>query len=48
MSANGRDDGAPNGEPNVLLEAEAETGVVTVPLSKYVQLPHAHMPRGRP
>ena len=27
---------APNGEPNVLLEAEADTGVVTVPLSKYV------------
>jgi hypothetical protein len=27
---------APNGEPNVLLEAEAETGVTTVPLSKYV------------
>jgi len=25
------------GEPNVLLEAEAETGVVTVPLSKYVR-----------
>jgi hypothetical protein len=30
------DDLAPNGEPNVLLEAEAETGVTTVPLSKYV------------
>jgi len=29
------DDHAANGEPNVLLEAEAETGVVTVPLSKY-------------
>ncbi|MGC1445933.1 MAG: YiiX/YebB-like N1pC/P60 family cysteine hydrolase [Xanthobacteraceae bacterium] len=29
-------DAAPNGEPNVLLEAEADTGVVTVPLSKYV------------
>ena len=29
-------DVAPNGEPNVLLEAEADTGVVTVPLSKYV------------
>src|ERR1700691_3042895 len=29
-------DSAPNGEPNVLLEAEAETGVVTVPLSKYL------------
>jgi hypothetical protein len=27
---------APDGEPNVLLEAEADTGVVTVPLSKYV------------
>jgi hypothetical protein len=27
---------APNGEPNVLLEAEADTGVVTVPLSKYI------------
>jgi hypothetical protein len=27
---------APDGEPHVLLEAEAETGVVTVPLSKYV------------
>ena len=26
---------APGGEPNVLLEAEADTGVVTVPLSKY-------------
>jgi len=25
-----------SGEPNVLLEAEADTGVVTVPLSKYV------------
>jgi hypothetical protein len=25
------------GEPNVLLEAEADTGVVTVPLSKYVR-----------
>src|ERR1700761_1740373 len=24
-----------NGEPNVLLEAEADTGVATVPLSKY-------------
>jgi hypothetical protein len=30
-----RGDAAPSGEPNVLLEAEAETGVVTVPLSKY-------------
>ena len=29
-------DAAPNGEPNVLLEAEADTGVVTVPLSKYI------------
>jgi hypothetical protein len=29
-------DVAPNGEPNVLLEAEADTGVVTVPLSKYM------------
>ena len=29
-------DVAPSGEPNVLLEAEADTGVVTVPLSKYV------------
>jgi Permuted papain-like amidase enzyme, YaeF/YiiX, C92 family len=28
-------DVAANGEPNVLLEAEAATGVVTVPLSKY-------------
>lgn len=28
-------DRAANGEPNVLLEAEADTGVVTVPLSKY-------------
>jgi hypothetical protein len=28
-------DGPPGGEPNVLLEAEADTGVVTVPLSKY-------------
>jgi hypothetical protein len=28
---------APSGEPNVLLEAEADTGVVTVPLSKYVR-----------
>lgn len=27
---------APNGEPNVLLEAEAGPGVITVPLSKYV------------
>jgi len=30
-------DVSPSGEPNVLLEAEAETGVVTVPLSKYVR-----------
>jgi hypothetical protein len=29
-------DVSPGGEPNVLLEAEADTGVVTVPLSKYV------------
>jgi len=29
-------DVAPDGEPNVLLEAEAETGVVTVPLSRYL------------
>jgi hypothetical protein len=29
-------DVSPAGEPNVLLEAEAETGVVTVPLSKYL------------
>jgi hypothetical protein len=28
-------DGAPNGEPHVLLEAEANTGVTTAPLSKY-------------
>src|ERR1700675_2313544 len=28
-------DVSPHGEPNVLLEAEADTGVVTVPLSKY-------------
>ena len=28
-------DNTPDGEPNVLLEAEADTGVVTVPLSKY-------------
>jgi hypothetical protein len=28
-------DNAPDGEPNVLLEAEVDTGVVTVPLSKY-------------
>jgi Permuted papain-like amidase enzyme, YaeF/YiiX, C92 family len=27
---------APDGEPNVLLEAEAAPGVITVPLSKYV------------
>jgi hypothetical protein len=27
---------APNGEPNVLLEAEANSGVVTVPLSRYL------------
>jgi len=31
------DDRSPSGEPNVLLEAEADTGVVTVPLSKYVR-----------
>lgn len=31
------EDQAPTGEPNVLLEAEADTGVVTVPLSKYVE-----------
>jgi len=30
-------DVAPSGEPNVFLEAEADTGVVTVPLSKYVR-----------
>jgi hypothetical protein len=30
-------DVAPSGEPNVLLEAEADTGVTTVPLSKYVR-----------
>src|SRR5579862_4125407 len=30
-------DRTPSGEPNVLLEAEADTGVVTVPLSKYVR-----------
>jgi len=30
-------DTAAGGEPNVLLEAEADTGVVTVPLSKYVK-----------
>ena len=30
------DDVSRHGEPNVLLEAEADTGVVTVPLSKYV------------
>src|SRR5580692_1026212 len=29
-------DVSPTGEPNVLLEAEAETGVTTVPLSKYI------------
>ena len=29
-------DMAPNGEPNILLEAEADIGVVTVPLSKYI------------
>jgi hypothetical protein len=29
-------DAAPNGEPNVLLEAEADIGVATAPLSKYV------------
>src|SRR5580700_8891802 len=34
-----------HGEPNVLLEAEAETGVVTVPLSKYV---HFHTRICRP
>jgi hypothetical protein len=31
-----QDDVAPDGEPHVLLEAEAATGVVTVPLSKYI------------
>jgi len=30
-------DHTPSGEPNVLLEAEADSGVVTVPLSKYVR-----------
>ena len=30
-------DVTPNGEPKVLLEAEADTGVVTVPLSKYLK-----------
>jgi len=29
-------DVAPDGEPNVLLEAEADIGVTTVPLSKYI------------
>jgi hypothetical protein len=29
-------DVAPDGEPNVLLEAEADIGVITAPLSKYV------------
>ena len=29
-------DNTPDGEPNLLLEAEADTGVVTVPLSKYL------------
>ncbi len=29
-------DNAPSGEPKVLLEAEADTGVVTVPLSNYI------------
>jgi Permuted papain-like amidase enzyme, YaeF/YiiX, C92 family len=38
-------DVSPDGEPNVLLEAEAETGVVTVPLSKYV---HFHTRICRP
>jgi hypothetical protein len=38
-------DVAANGEPNVLLEAEAETGVITVPLSKYV---HFHTRICRP
>jgi len=32
-----RDDTTGDGEANVLLEAEAETGVVTVPLSKYAR-----------
>src|SRR6478736_2186021 len=31
-------DTAPDGEPNVLLEAEAADGVTTVPLSKYCHL----------
>jgi hypothetical protein len=30
-------DKAPDGEPNVLLEAEADTGVITAPLSKYAR-----------
>ena len=38
-------DVAPDGEPNVLLEAEADTGVVTAPLSKYFALQHPDMPR---
>ena len=29
-------DVSPSGEPNILLEAEADTGVTTVPLSKYL------------
>ena len=41
-------DVSPTGEPNVLLEAEADTGVTTVPLSKYVRFAHAHLPSGRP
>ena len=38
-------DVSPSGEPNVLLEAEAETGVITAPLSKYV---HFHTRICRP
>ena len=40
-------DVSPIGEPNVLLEAEADTGVATVPLSKYVQFPHPDLPPRR-
>ena len=38
-------DVSPSGEPNVLLEAEVDTGVITVPLSKYV---HFHTRICRP
>ena len=40
------EDRTADGEPKVLLEADADTGVVTVPLSDIPPLSHAHLPPG--